>query len=452
MKTYYLRYIVSPTTENQYVAQIEGAYAHCWIKARDPQVSVSKSIFLISKFDWKIIDLDEFPIEVGEDFFLSKDIGLEQFKKAQVDGVSICYTAWANKDRKTTVRPFIQSPSYNFDVGSYLSKQKQFKNSKRCLHYDAGESCNNVIRAHSIQRKGSLTSIEESGKAYTISRKFSNLKANGGRITFEKQGVEKQISTFFGFCKYHDNLLFKPIDDTPLLPTEEQVTLYAYRSICKELFVKKNSYNLTKSQLGLQKFNQALIEMYETISVGTKFGLESLKNEKQKYDLLLKNKMFHRIEYALFLSSQKPNIVFSGVFFPEYDFLGRHLQNLGNLYSRLDLLTFCSAKTKEGWGFLFAWHEDSSKSCAEFIRSLATMVHENNSIGDFLFRLVISNCENLAISPKWWESLTDQDRMSIEERISSMADIFSLTRSNYLSDGIANICSWSFEKVITNME
>ena len=185
--------------------------------------------------------------------------------------------------------------------------------------------------------------------------------------------------------------------------------------------------------------------------VGTKIGLDNLKREKQHYDLTLINSNFQEINYVLFLSQQKPNLVFSGLFFPEYDFMGRLLQDPSDVNNQPDLLTFCSANTELGWGFLFAWHDNSSKSCSEFMKSLATMAHENHMIEEFMFRLVISNCENFAVSPKWWESLSENNRGAIEGRISNMADIFSLTQPNYLSEGMSEICPWKFENVISNM-
>ncbi|GAB6146208.1 hypothetical protein JCM12294_36480 [Desulfocicer niacini] len=449
--TFFLKFKVLPTPENLHVGDVEGAYAACWIKEKNPQTAFWKCCFFISKFDWTIVETEIYPTEVCEDDFAQKDIGLEQFRKAQLDGISIFYTAWA-RDGKSTIGPITQSASHRFNTNKYLNGQKKLKNSKRCLHFDAGSDCNGVINAHSIQKNGCLSSIQVNGKVYAISKDLSDLKSHGGRAILKKQGITKQVSTFFGFCGFHDNALFELIDNNPLIPTDEQVVLYAYRSICRELFVKENSYNLMQSQIEKQTLNHALVKLFEGMTVGTKFGLDNLRIEKQKYDLMLKNENYHQIRYALFISSENPCLVFSGLFYPDFDFMGRSLQDLSNTTNELNLLTFCSAKMEYGWGFLFAWHETSSLACNEFIKSLATRVYENTAIEDFLFRLVVSNCENFAASPTWWESLSNTERDAVEEQISNMADIFSLTQSNYLSEGISGVCPWKFESVITNME
>ncbi len=246
--TYFIKYKVEPTPANLHFKDVEGAYATCWIRESNPQTAISKSKFFVSKFDWDIKNIEILPTEVCEEDFAQRDIGLKQFRKAQKDGIAIVYTAWS-RDGKSTDGPFAQKPSYDFDVNLFLSNQKKFNTSKRCLHYDPGESCNHVINAHSIQRKGSLAAIEEGGHVYVISKNMSDLKANNGKVVLKKEGITTQVSTFLGFCKYHDNSLFEKIDNYPLIPTDEQILLYAYRSICKELFVKENSYNLMKSQL-----------------------------------------------------------------------------------------------------------------------------------------------------------------------------------------------------------
>ena len=44
------------------------------------------------------------------------------------------------------------------------------------------------------------------------------------------------------------------------------------------------------------------------------------------------------------------------------------------------------------------------------------MVHEGHRLGDLLFRMAISNCENLAVAPEWWESLPEKQKEQIESK------------------------------------
>ena len=139
------------------------------------------------------------------------------------------------------------------------------------------------------------------------------------------------------------------------------------------------------------------------------------------------------------------------MFYPDFDYLGKQLQDLGDRSSNLQLITMCSAPMDPGWGFLFAWHVTSSDVCVDFIRSLKTVAHDNrNVISDSLFRIVMTNCENMAISPRWWESLDESQNERITSRASCTADIFAMTQPSYLMQGLEGICNWTFGRVISN--
>ncbi len=450
MPIYFMKFIVAPTILNPHYNDLEGAYAHCWINEDDPRASLSKINFFIAKDHWEITDTKTDPVKVHEKDFIGKDIGLEQFRKAQAEGVAIAFSAWP-RDGKSSDKQFSPKQIKDFDLNTLEKQKKILKNSKRCLHYNSGEECNYYINAHSIQRNGSLSLIAENGLVYCYSRNMSDVKSNHGKSVFSKQGIKKQVSTFFGFCKKHDNELFEEIDNFPLIPTNKQVALYAYRSICKELFVKENSYKLFYDQMLTQNKNPAIVKLLKNASTGMKFGLDNLVRQKKQMDLILKEENYNNIQFVLFRSSKEPNIVFSGLFYPEYDFLGNLLQDLGNHKLTLDLITFCSAKLSNGWGFLFAWNKSSSPICTQFMQSLATITHENGKLHEYLFRLVISNCENVAISPSWWESLGNGYQDKITNRMSKMADIFTQTGSDYLSKGLEGICQWEFKDVISEM-
>jgi hypothetical protein len=169
------------------------------------------------------------------------------------------------------------------------------------------------------------------------------------------------------------------------------------------------------------------------------------------FETSLKAREFSDIDYTLFISKQKPTLAFSGLIAPHFDFLGRQLQALEDLSVPLDLITFCSAPMHEGWGFLFAWHKSSARACREFIGSLAQTIHDGKSGTDALFRLVISNCENLAIAPTWCEELDEVKKDEIGDRINHGADTFTPIDPDYLARGLEGISGWEFQSVITNV-
>lgn len=450
MTMFFLTFSVAPTLGNTHYEQVKGAFASCWLEEQDEQAALTKASFYVTKDDWEIKAIESNPISVSIENFDGKDIGEEYFRKAQENGISICYTGWS-RDGKSSMPMTETTPSYKFDIGKFLKEQKELINSGTCLHHDSKEDCKKIISAHSIQKNQALSAIAIDGHVYMRSTDYSAIKKHKGKPSFKKVGVNK-ASTFLGFCEKHDNTLFEPIDKRLLVPTDQQIMLYAYRSLCRELFVKRNSVKLYNNQRQEKGITQGIRDLFEGMYQGSKFGLKNLYRQKSFYDTSFKKESYQDVSYVLFSLSQKPNIAFSGLLFPDYDFLGRKLQNLGDHSQDMELITFCSAPTREGWGYLFAWHSNNSQICEAFMCSLATKMHEGEKLADMLFRLVMLCCENLAISPDWWEALSIKQTDEIIDIITPYNSPFSAVKNSYLLKGLKGIVNWEIDTVLTTME
>lgn len=451
MKIFYTRFRVIPTECNGYYDFFTRAISHCWIRETNPQSAFAIAIFFILKYCWIIDEIEEYPVEVNELNFIGKDIGIINYQKAKSEGISIAYIG-LSRDGKTVAEPMQIKNPFSFSISEYIDEYNKIFQKGRCLHYENGDRCNEIIKAHSIQKSQSLSAIAQNNHVYHISASIGSLIKNKGRLTYEKISINK-VSTFLGFCQKHDNKLFEPIDNYPLIPTGQQVLLYSYRSLCRELFVSENALEFVVNRLKKAENQNAINSMYSGYITGKTFGLENLKRHKLYYDESLMNQSYSDIRYVIFQSIQNPTIAFSGIFYPDYDFLGRMLQNFGDRKKDLQLITFCSAPTENGWAYIFAWHKKSSNICDEIMRSLAYMIHKNkNVLSDYLFRLVITCSENHAISPKWWDNLNEETKEMIIDKMSSTSHIFSVSEQSYLMKGLEGISDWKFENVISNMD
>lgn len=448
MATFFVKFKVAPVPGSKQDEFVEGAYALCWVVETSPAAAFNNARFYVTKGDWEITDDSEPPAEVTEEACQEWDLASENYRKAQDQGIALVYSGWS-RDGKTTAGPMPLPDPDRFDLNEYIETQKKLTNKGRCLHFDSDERCKEIISAHSIQKSGQLAAIARDGHVYAGSANMGDLKKNDGRISIQKRGIGK-MSTFLGFCKKHDNEVFAPIDTQPLVPTDEQVLLYAYRSVCREFFVKENALDLVNTQLANWPEGHPFTH-FEDLKAGTTRALTDLRRHKTDFETSLKARTVSDVEYTLFVAKQKPTLAFSGLIYPHFDFLGRQLQALEDLSASLDLITFCSAPMHEGWGFLFAWHRSSARTCREFVGSLAQTICDGKSGADAAFRLVISNCENLAIAPDWWEGLAEAKKMEISERINHGADTFTPIDSGYLAKGLEGISGWEFESVVTNV-
>jgi len=335
-------------------------------------------------------------------------------------------------------------------TGDFQREMKRQLARGRCLHFESGERCNEIIAAHSIQKSGQLTNIAENGHVYRMSAELSVLKKTGGVPEPRKVGLNK-VSTFAGFCKHHDNALFEPIDNWPLVPTSEQVALYAYRCLCREYFVKENAVRLFANLQDHPDLDSQLEALVVSSLAGHSIGLEGLKYHKAMHERALQSGRFHEFEFTVFTSRAPCALQMSGLLYPDFDFTGQRLQDISNTTTEPDLITFFTAPTRDGWAFCFAWHISSSRSCKALLQSLASVVHSGGKLQDALLRFSLSCCENHAFRISWWDGLPAEAKAALVERISIMASPYLPVPSTYLKVGCEDIADWSFENVFTTL-
>ena len=335
-------------------------------------------------------------------------------------------------------------------IADFQREAKRHHNRGRCLHFDQGKRCNEIISAHSIQRKRQLSLIAENGLVYRLSADFSTLRKHDGWPQQKKTGI-RRASTFAGFCKHHDNELFKRIDNYPLEPDKHQIALYAYRSLCREYFVKENATRLIENirqHPELDDDKQALLNVFFT---GSSLGFEGLKHHKQHYDDALRSKSYEEFEFTYFTSKSSCSMQLSGLLYPDFDFTGEHLQDIKNWSSPLDLITFFTAPTSDGWAFGFAWHVSSSRSCVPFLQSLASRVASGNRVEDALLRFSVSCCENHAFRISWWDRLSKHAKQALIERMHLSISPTIPIPDDYLVKGCEGIADWNFDYVHTTL-
>lgn len=328
---------------------------------------------------------------------------------------------------------------------AHQAAMAQQRNRGRCLHYDSGARCDAIISAHSIQRGGQLNLIAEEGHVYRLFADLSTLKATRGKPQLKKAGVNK-VSTFRGMCKYHDNRLFAPIDDRPLTFDHQQVALYAYRSVCREYFGKENAAHSLAAMIDHPDVPETRRQLLLDSAQGHAFGFQHLHKHKVTYDAAIARGDFAEFRFIIFRLSSPCSIQAAGLLFPDYDFLGHKLQNLGPEADTLDLLTFFTAPTKEGWAYVLAWHETSEQTCQLARQSLQEGICRGGRLEDMLLRISLA-CENHAIRISWWDGLSLSAQSAALAALAVGADPRVATPVDYLACGCEGLADWKFDSV-----
>jgi len=360
------------------------------------------------------------------------------------------FHCWCNSGKKLKECHFAQETKTPISFSEKQKTRKKIWNKKYCLHPDSKKSkcAGKIIEAHSVQ-KGMLKKIAVDSRVYapTIKTTPESLE-----ILFEKKGIG-EVSVFTGLCAFHDKETFKKIEDEDFIGNEEQCFLYAYRAVCKELFLKFANKEDAKYSRTLDAgkpftFQKATQEFFDKYIIGIEAGISELTSLKNKFDKILITKNFNEIHYCIFWIDQTPEILCNGIFQLDYDFLGNPLQSWLNVYDELDAITLSFITTSKGGAVILAWHNSADSVCLPHIQSLLTF--PDSVLPNLLINWVVKELENIFLSPAWWESLPriNQD-IFVEEFMDNPA--FMVERKpDYLLEGRIRGFNWKITEITSN--
>lgn len=359
-----------------------------------------------------------------------------------------CWCGSGKKYKNCHYRRESDSPVLFSDL---LATHKKIWTKEYCLHPQQNSCSGNIVRAHTIQKRGSLERISRNGHVYTFKTDLAKILKTG-KPELNLIGITK-ASTFTGFCSYHDNEVFKSIESGILTINEETCFLLGYRVLCHEIFLKSafreqllyTKNNLDKGKSLSRQFQ--IQDIADSSLAGVESGLNDLMHAKVKYDGKLIKNQFSDVRYYAILFEGTPNFVCGGFTQPVYDFEGNQLQELADLSAILEQLAFSIVTTNKGGVIIYSW-VDKNLSASRLINSLKNLSPEKqvNASARFAF----DNFENIYISPEWWDALEPQVQQRIYRRHLAGTPDHPHTATDLLDDGI-DLVSWKVTDIDTNL-
>lgn len=297
-----------------------------------------------------------------------------------------------------------------------------------------GTCSGKIVSAHTVPRSGSLARIARDGHVYTFMNGLESLIQNHGRLVPQLKGINK-ASTFYGFCRKHDNDLFSPLEKADFVGSEQQCFLLAYRAVAKEIYNKRAQSQLIhtyrQADRGqpkeVQQFIQSFVDSFE---LGVQAAIRDLEYNMDSFKKALVNDDFAKVKAYVIEFDQPPTVMGSGGFNPEYDFAGRALQDLTDLSKSTRLLTVSSFYGGHTGFVVLAWTKDGDDVCRAFANSLATI--PDTDLTEAIVALMFEHLENIQVQPTWWESLSGVQKTALLERMQSGADPISARAQNCL--------------------
>jgi len=278
------------------------------------------------------------------------------------------------------------------------------------------ECSGSIVSAHTISRSASLNALAVDGHIYAYNVSLSSLHRSGGRIVPERMGVRK-VSTFNGFCSYHDTKLFRVLDVVEDHTSPEFLGKMCFRSVSKELFLKRNlqddEHDIRAAEMGRDVGFQQFIRLFMGAkNVGMQAAVKELEVVKSRFDEMIERGCYDDAVHVVAQLKGKVPVLVSSLFQPERTASGKKIQDISDLSVLAQNVLLTSFPVGENSCVALSFLKDAHLA-REFVESVVAL-GPNEMIGYFI-GLAFEVAENLAISPDWWSALSETWRNTLIE-------------------------------------
>ncbi|WP_319759553.1 SEC-C domain-containing protein [Maridesulfovibrio sp.] len=322
-------------------------------------------------------------------------------------------------------------------------------NRKICMHPDAPKGCSKkIINSHTIS-KCHLSTISRNGKIYFYNRtNIFEMEKNKGIIKPTLVGTS-QASVFFGFCSTHDKELFSPIENQQFQPIIEHAIIAGFRAFCIQLYGKENTVNLfdeLELDRGRTKREQlAMQEIIQAHKIAAQQDVDQLQEDKTLFHSAITSQKTDDFSYFCIEFKQAPKLMVTGYFTIGTDFNGKKIhktsapvmvkdiaqEKLKAIKSgpRIPMTAAMYLSSQDRHYSVFCWPKKDSPTFNPIMESLYKI--PKNQITDALIYTALVHCENVVLSPDWWETLSvdKQDKLNslAQPTVNSENTPFSIT-------------------------
>jgi len=301
------------------------------------------------------------------------------------------------------------------EAAKFFHRLRKEASTKSCL-WDEG--CDGpIVKAHAIQENGILSKISEEGHVSILWRELTSSSKDPFELLTEGKG---KFSTFPGFCKYHDTVLFSEIENEQFSPTESKYARHSLRAVAKGLHEKNAICSLYKKMLTAGISNN---EAWKSKIQKTILEKEADRKDLEKVFLQFKYRIsagkYGFLKTILVTLDREYPIAATACFTPEFDPLapdspGYKNQLVGPLKKRKPFV-FLSVFPQDGKTYAIISTLKQDYPRMGFLAKLREVrsLHEKKVI---LSRIVLQMCDCVAFSPKYIrDKFSAEDRRSLIE-------------------------------------
>ena len=308
-----------------------------------------------------------------------------------------------------------------------LKKINQEANIKVCFHPNNTECKGDIIRAHSLQRQGSLKTLEKNVKGNKYLYMHTEREPN-----FEKNFLDlkrigrKAATTFDGFCSFHDTQIFKEIENDMEnldIDNDKHLFLHSYRSFAVAYHRKHEEMNLYNSDdPEVKSFFQTAFsgDQFELTKQGVAMALNDLKTPKMKLDEILLKGDYSSLRYFAFEYEYTVPVACASYITPHSLPNGKMIQMNPYNQSQSSIITTVLPFESKTIVVLSVFEDD--KVGNEYLDMFEELFDHERRFNKFLSFYLMTGAENLVISPDYIESRSIKFRKEYCEILNFIAD------------------------------
>lgn len=291
----------------------------------------------------------------------------------------------------------------NIKLKKAISTFKKDAKIKECFHFDKKSCSNKIIAAHSIQRSGVLSLLEDEVNGNLAVYSFLHLKYDetGKAIGLEPLG-KKVASTFSGFCGHHDTTIFQEIENNKIdIENDKHCFLLSYRAFAKDYHAKQETLQGFKTSELYAK--SELKSTKESLIKGSELAMRDNKVVKERLNEMLKNENYDGLEYFSYTLNYMIPLALAASFNPDYSYSNKVLNKSEDSKVVYEFVNFTVIPLDIGeTQILFSCLPEQKKS-VKFIDELDKL--PDLKLEKAISSLIIAYIENTFVSPKLWDKL-----------------------------------------------
>ena len=273
---------------------------------------------------------------------------------------------------------------------------------KDCFHHDKSQCKGDIKQSHSIQRNGKLSIIEAEVNGNNSVYTFTSIIPNDRTPMADLKPIGKaEASTFFGFCDYHDTVLFSPIENFPFeKDNDKHCFLHSYRSFA-------HSYHRKHEELKAIEADNLITRTYgkeylELSKKGIEMAIKDLSTRKKYLDESIEKEVYDNLEYFVYEKEGIYPFAVSSIFSPKVSYYNKPMNNHTNPDEPFSSPTITFLPDKSSTIAIISAFPDDVKA-VNLLDELDSL--KQTKLEKAITSLIIANCENTFFSPKFWNSL-----------------------------------------------